>query len=969
MVENQRERLKQMFYEFLIAGESYARITEARTQAEAVLGEAIPPGSPLTKLVDEAMEAAVVRAARLLIEKSKTTHQAHDRLVHLLEHQPNLGVRSSTSVLQQAYSTPIPIAYLASTLAGINSETTVYEPTAGNGALLITTNPAKVIANEINGDRIAELTTRGYYQLTQHDATTYRPQEQVDRVICNPPFGSVLDENQHTKRFPLYDTWTTQIDHVIALNALEVMKDDGQAVLILGGKLGSDEERRSDRYNTRESRAFYYLLYNHYNVIQHFSIWGDLYRKQGAGFPIDVIVIAGRGQSQRMLPAVEVPKIYRSFVELKEHLSNEPIHNVFLSNSREHSNHDSVRGLPQDLDTSGDAIPIRGQSATLDRKPGRTNLQNSDAATSELDDSALDERGSQQSVGYSKASSHQVERPPFLSGTSDHRPGRRGNRRGSADTVAASLGGNLDPQQRNLRSGDRAARRDLSSSSNDREPSGISGFSGVASSGLSGRVAQRPDRLRLKEVRDMEVTKAASHEPSEVKVQPKQASYQSKSKGSSTGTLIPYNMASAAQSALDRFEQEHGDIDTYLASRLGYASIEELHRYFSAEQVDASALAISNIERGKGFIVGDQTGVGKGRICASILRYAKQQGKAAVFVTQNKALYADMMRDVTDIGMYTFQPFITDTKAIIPLSNGQELRTGSATQQEQLMREMMLARRLGMSYSAVFTTYSQLQTVGQKEPLRREFLRAIAPNAILILDEAHEAGGSQSGWRTSGAPDRAEFVRELVDSAAGVFYNSATYAKRPDVMDLYARRTDLQFAVSSMATLENILDKGGVPLQQIVASKFVASGQMLRRERSYEGIRFEAKVVPVDREVADQFSAALRAIKDFDRAKQKAIKELSKQLKAEAKAFGLDTAIGEVGAKSTLFTSLMHNCIEQGLLAQKAEATAQEAIQSLQRGQKPVIAVANTMGSFIQAYAEANEIQSGSLMDWTVQSY
>ncbi|MEO1377521.1 MAG: hypothetical protein AAFW70_25225, partial [Cyanobacteria bacterium J06635_10] len=41
--------------------------------------------------------------------------------------------------------------------------------------------------------------------------------------------------------------------------------------------------------------------------------------------------------------------------------------------------------------------------------------------------------------------------------------------------------------------------------------------------------------------------------------------------------------------------------------------------------------------------------------------------------------------------------------------------------------------------------------------------------------------------------------------------------------------------------------------------------------------------------------------------------------------------------------------IDQGLLAQKANATVQEAIQALQQGEKPVIAVANTMGSFIQA--------------------
>ena len=328
MFENYREPLKQSFQQSLLQGKHYARITDARLQAETILGESIAPGSPLAKIVDEAIEAAVVRTARILIKQSETTHQAYDRLVNLLERQPNLSVRSSTSVLQQAYSTPIPIAYLASVLADINSETTVYEPTAGNGALLIAANPAKVIANEINADRFAELSTQGYRQLTQKNAIEYRPQEPVDRVICNPPFGSILDANQHTQRFQLYDIWTTQIDQAIALNALSILKDEGRAVLILGGKQGSDEALRSDRYNTRESRAFYYILYNHYNVTQHFSIWGDLYRKQGAGFPIDLVVIQGRGKSQRSLPAVEVPTIYKSFAELKELIPNESIHRL-----------------------------------------------------------------------------------------------------------------------------------------------------------------------------------------------------------------------------------------------------------------------------------------------------------------------------------------------------------------------------------------------------------------------------------------------------------------------------------------------------------------------------------------------------------------------------------------------------------------------------------------------------------------
>jgi hypothetical protein len=439
-------------------------------------------------------------------------------------------------------------------------------------------------------------------------------------------------------------------------------------------------------------------------------------------------------------------------------------------------------------------------------------------------------------------------------------------------------------------------------------------------------------------------------------VQPRQVAYVPKSKGFSTQTLIPFNMASAAQQALERFEQQHGDIDEYLATRLGYGSVAELHGYFSAEQVDASALAISNIERGAGFITGDQTGIGKGRICASIMRYAQQQGKIALFITKDKPLYADMMRDVGDIGMRRFTPFITDSSTEIPLPNGAALKTATVAKQKTEMQAMIQRGNLGR-YSAVFTTYSQLQTVGKKEPLRRNFLRKMAPNAILILDEAHQAGGSKGGWKEAGPPDRADFVRELIDKSSGVFYSSATYAKRADVMDLYARRTDLRLGVSSMTALENILTRGGVPLQQIVASKFVASGQMLRRERSYEGIAFQAKTVPVDRDVADDFSAAMRAIKDFDRAKQKAVKAISNEAKAEAKALGEDGTIGEVGARSTNFTSLMHNCIEQGLLAQKADADSAGGHCSIQRGEKPVITVANTMGSFIEAYAEAQDLK------------
>ena len=64
------------------------------------------------------------------------------------------------------------------------------------------------------------------------------------------------------RKFRTYETWTTQIDQVIAFNALECLKSDGKAVLILGGKLGQTEEGRSIRYHGRESRAFFKQLYD-----------------------------------------------------------------------------------------------------------------------------------------------------------------------------------------------------------------------------------------------------------------------------------------------------------------------------------------------------------------------------------------------------------------------------------------------------------------------------------------------------------------------------------------------------------------------------------------------------------------------------------------------------------------------------------------------------------------------------------
>src|SRR5208283_4038323 len=100
--------------------------------------------------------------ARHVVERGKDTRSTFDNLVKLYEGQPNLNIRTSTSIENQAYSTPAPLAFLADKLAGVDQATTVYEPTAGNGMLLIGANPRNVIANELDPARVEGLKEQGF---------------------------------------------------------------------------------------------------------------------------------------------------------------------------------------------------------------------------------------------------------------------------------------------------------------------------------------------------------------------------------------------------------------------------------------------------------------------------------------------------------------------------------------------------------------------------------------------------------------------------------------------------------------------------------------------------------------------------------------------------------------------------------------------------------------------------------------
>jgi hypothetical protein len=139
------------------------------------------------------------------------------------------------------------------------------------------------------------------------------------------------------------------------------------------------------------------------------------------------------------------------------------------------------------------------------------------------------------------------------------------------------------------------------------------------------------------------------------------------------------------------------------------------------------------------------------------------------------------------------------------------------------------------------------------------------------------------------------------------------------------------------------------------------AGQYVRRERSYNGVQYEIAPVTVDTDGYESFSSSLFQVYEFSvKYVAQAVKNLDEVLAGEGDTTGDDAATGDSGASSTNFTSIMHNVINQMLLAMKANAIIDQIIAADRRGEKPVIALANTMESILSDVAEDMGIRPGN---------
>ena len=952
------------FKEQLESGRQYGDIREARKEADALLG-GVPAErkSTIVKDVDESVELGVTAAARDIVNDGKDAVDTFRGLVDLYHRQPNLSSRTSTSVANQQYSTPAPLAYLASQLAGIDKTKTVYEPTAGNGMLLIGADAKKSTVNELDANRASRLRAQDF-DVTEHDATDYTPGKQYDAVIANPPFGTVKDDAGNKRGWEVSGHETAEIDQAIALKALQSMKPDGKAVLILGGKKGSEAGRRA-KYNTATQRSFYKALYDNYKVADHFSVDGRLWTRQGASFPIDIIVVDGKGKTEgRPFPAANLPRVYKTFDSLEELLNG--------GKQEVRQGVDTERGLLG----SGDSDAGRRDG---DQRSAAPVLASGGLAGRAASSEQRSGGGRAQSGERTSEAGH-VQPGTELAETGGGRPAGPSDTGGSGQRVPRASVGQDGSERQEVAVADGKERGSAQVPDDGSKPADMARGAGSA---VRARVveeapASAEDRKKPPIKQDVHKEDAAPKQEAAPSSTPKpkkqptvtkgtdlQDVYQPASQSASLGTLIPKNMAAPIRDALENLREKHGDIDAFVAKELGYKDAAELAGRFAGEQVDAIALAIDNMSRGAGFITGDQTGIGKGRVNAAIIRWAKRNGKTPVFVTMKPELYADMIRDLNDIGETGFNPLPTNKlrgKNAIALPDGGKLESPSNL--DKVIAKAISQGKLE-GFDGIFTTYSQLAPSNGKDSPRRELLRSLNENTVLILDESHNAGGSDKGKykKKDAAKSTGSFLRErIAESPNGVFYSSATYAKRPDVMSLYAK-TDMQHAVEDLDQLTEIMSRGGIPMQQAVATMLTQAGQYIRREKSFEGATVDTAPAPVDMKVAERTAGIMGRIMAFDTAREGDIKNIEKQLAGSGEAVLADGSIGKQGMHSTGFSSIMHNLIGQYTLSMKADAAVEAAAKAVERGEKPVITVANTMGSFIGERASADGLKDGDAVE------
>lgn len=354
---------------------------------------------------------------------------------------------------------------------------------------------------------------------------------------------------------------------------------------------------------------------------------------------------------------------------------------------------------------------------------------------------------------------------------------------------------------------------------------------------------------------------------------------------------------------------------------------ERLSSVLSAEQVDAHVLGRMALREGKGFVVADETGVGKGRTLASLVLNAILEQRPVLFLSEKRALFSDFWRDLVAVadGKNLPEPLILHPLGKIFSSDGKLLHKAPTSKK---MKETLTlpSERLPL---LAFTCYSQFNRK-TKGNLKVDFATAFLSRAgsLLVLDESHNASGDSSTRLNTLA---------LVAAAGGVVFSSATFAKTGGALSLYAKALPMRRREVSL--LEDCFAKEPPSaFGEAISCSLSSAGYLVRREHAFDGVPVSSVLEPV-KELLPGLRADAALLSE-------AI--LSLFSLAEAVENWRMITFGERSGVWMRMGGVLSRLSRQHLVLSKIPAAAAFAAANRELGRKTVFALESTFESFLK---------------------
>jgi hypothetical protein len=417
-----------------------------------------------------------------------------------------------------------------------------------------------------------------------------------------------------------------------------------------------------------------------------------------------------------------------------------------------------------------------------------------------------------------------------------------------------------------------------------------------------------------------------------------QSVYQPASKLGTPIAMVPINMKKPTEAALARIEAAHGQIDDFLADRLGY-SLEKLADVLSPEQIDADAMAIAATARDREMLLADATGLGKGRVLAAVMLAAARENRTVVFITEKANLFSDIYRDLKDIEAVQSlgKPFLLNSGAVLVDLTSVNGDIVSEALPDPELRKVVKSGKLPDGCRFLMCTYSQFNRMGSA---KEKFLTEVAKGAYVVVDEAHNAAPTGPDSNTSGS------LKLALAGAWGVIRSSATFARDGESLLQYPRVLPPSFRSEDVRVA---LQAGGNSMAEAVAQYLAEDGVLIRREHDLSGIKIDVVVDEEHKDLNMEYSDALAPILSRLAQLQRMVNDEIEIRNEDAQSEGGKAA--QEKWYSPNFGSRRAPLLRQFLTALSVNFCIERCVKALLDGEKPVVVIEQTMESLMRELA------------------